>query len=38
MMNFGVEEARKTMNQNIGGPFGAVMVDKDDNVIAVGHR
>jgi len=35
MMNLGVEEARKTMNQNIGGPFGAVIVDKDDNVVAV---
>lgn len=35
MMNLGVEEARRTMNQNIGGPFGAVIVDKDDNVIAV---
>ena len=35
MMNLGVEEARKTMNQNIGGPFGAVIVDKNDNVIAV---
>lgn len=34
-MNLGVEEARKTMNQNIGGPFGAVIVDKDNNVIAV---
>lgn len=35
MMNLGVNEARKTMNQNLGGPFGAVIVDKDDNVIAV---
>ena len=35
MMGLGVIEARKTMNQNIGGPFGAVIVDKDDNVIAV---
>lgn len=35
MMKLGVEEARKTMNQNIGGPFGAVIVDKDDKVIAV---
>ena len=35
MMNLGVEEARKTMNANIGGPFGAVITDKDDNVIAV---
>ena len=35
MMNLGVDEARKTMNQNLGGPFGAVIVDKDNNVIAV---
>lgn len=35
MMNLGVEEARKTMNQNIGGPFGAVIIDKNNNVIAV---
>lgn len=35
MMNLGINEARKTMNQNIGGPFGAVITDKDDNVIAV---
>lgn len=35
MMNLGVDEARKTMNQNLGGPFGAVIVDKDNNVIAI---
>lgn len=35
MMNLGIEEARKTMNKNIGGPFGAVITDKDNNVIAV---
>lgn len=35
MMNLGVQEARKTMNQNIGGPFGAVIVDKNDKIIAV---
>ena len=35
MMNLGVEEARKTMNENLGGPFGAVIVDKDNNVLAV---
>lgn len=35
MMNLGVEEARRTMNQDIGGPFGAVIVDKNNNVIAV---
>ena len=35
MMKLGIEEARKTMNMNMGGPFGAVIVDKDDNVVAV---
>lgn len=35
MMKLGVNEARKTMNQNIGGPFGAVIVDKDNNVISI---
>lgn len=34
MMNLGVEKARETMNKNIGGPFGAVILDKDLNVIA----
>jgi len=34
-MNLGIEEARSTMNKNIGGPFGAVITDKDDNVISV---
>lgn len=35
MMNFGIEEARKTMNENIGGPFGAVITDSEGNVISV---
>lgn len=35
MMNLGIEEARRTMNKNIGGPFGAVITDKNDNVIAI---
>ena len=35
MMELGIEEARKTMNNNIGGPFGAVITDKDNNIIAV---
>lgn len=35
MMNLGIEEARRTMNENIGGPFGAVITDSNDNVIAV---
>ena len=34
-MNMAVNEARKTMNENKGGPFGAVITDGDDNVIAV---
>lgn len=35
MMELGVKEARRTMNENIGGPFGAVIVDKDDNIVAI---
>ena len=35
MMNLGIEEARRTMNMNLGGPFGAVITDKDNKVIAV---
>lgn len=34
-MNMAIEEARKTMNQDKGGPFGAVITDKNNNVIAV---
>lgn len=30
-----VHKARKTMNQNIGGPFGATIVDADGNIVAV---
>lgn len=33
-MKLAVEQARKTMNENIGGPFGAAIV-KDDEIIAV---
>lgn len=35
MMDLGIEEAKKTMNKNIGGPFGAVITDSNDNIIAV---
>ena len=28
-------EARKTMNENKGGPFGAVITDKEGNIISV---
>lgn len=34
IMQLGIKEARKTMNNNIGGPFGAVIV-KNDKIIAV---
>ena len=34
IMDLGIQEARKTMNQNIGGPFGAVIV-KEGEIIAV---
>ena len=34
-MELGIEEARKTMNMNLGGPFGAVITDKDGRVIAI---
>ena len=35
MMDLAIEEARKTMNENIGGPFGAVITDSVGNVIAI---
>ena len=38
IMNFGIKEARRTMNENKGGPFGAVITDKDGNIVSVGHN
>ena len=35
IMKEALERARKTMNENIGGPFGAAIVDKEGNIIAV---
>lgn len=35
IMNLGIMEAKKTMNENKGGPFGAVITDKDGNVISI---
>ena len=35
IMKFGIDEARKIMNENKGGPFGAVITDKDGNIISV---
>lgn len=34
IMRLGIDEARRTMHQNIGGPFGAVVV-KGEEIIAV---
>ena len=34
-MKLGIEEARKTMNENKGGPFGAVITDSNGKVISV---
>ena len=34
-MNMAINEARRTMIENKGGPFGAVITDKGGNVIAV---
>lgn len=35
IMELAIEEARKTMNENKGGPFGAAITDKDNNVLVV---
>jgi len=35
IMKLGIDEARKGMNENKGGPFGAVITDNDGNVIVV---
>lgn len=34
-MELAIEKARETMNENIGGPFGAAIVDANGNIIAV---
>ena len=34
-MRMAIEEARRTMNEDKGGPFGAVITDLDGNVISV---
>ena len=38
MIEYGINEARKTIKENVGGPFGAVIVDKEGNVIAEGNN
>lgn len=35
IMELGVDQAHRTMTQKIGGPFGAVIVNKDGEVISV---
>ena len=35
VMKLALERAKETMNADIGGPFGAAIVDKEGNVIAV---
>ena len=35
IMKYGIAEARRTMNENYGGPFGASIIDKNGKVIAV---
>jgi guanine deaminase len=35
IMNLAIEEARKTMNENKGGPFGAAIIDKQGNIISL---
>lgn len=34
-MQLAIEKARKTMNANIGGPFGALIIDPSDQVLAI---
>ena len=35
IMKLAIDKARETMNLNYGGPFGAAIIDKDGNVVAV---
>jgi len=35
IMKQAIDKARKTMNENKGGPFGAAITDKDGNVVVV---
>lgn len=35
VMKQAIEKARETMNLDMGGPFGAAIIDADGNVIAV---
>jgi len=35
VMREAISQAQQTMNENIGGPFGAAIIDQDGNIIAV---
>ena len=35
ILRLAMEQARKTMNENIGGPFGAAIIDESGNILAV---
>ena len=35
MLEKAIEEARKTMNKNMGGPFGALITNKDGKIISI---
>jgi guanine deaminase len=35
IMKLAIEEARKTMNENKGGPFGAAIIDSEGNIISI---
>ena len=35
LMSLAIEEARKTMKQNIGGPFGALIINQNGDIIAI---
>lgn len=37
-MRMAIDEARKGMNNNDGGPFGAVIVDREGEVVGRGHN
>lgn len=35
LMNLAIQKARETMNQNIGGPFGALVLDSDLQILSI---
>jgi len=34
-MNLAINEARKTMNEDIGGPFGALVIDQNGKILSI---